>query len=272
MGRSSSQPSQGVLFGKGFPPIYLWRFWEFCAPLIPEKRNFPILGNQPALPVSEIPDKDFNFISFIREIGFYPNSINQQKLEKIVSEMLPKKKSNFDTLPNEAFAVIKNAVIDKGISFRSLGVKPTNRQSVSMKNAKIVAEATDDILLKSLVQKDSPIWDKIESIEYIQEEEVYDLTIPEYHNFIANGIIVHNSTYARCGIIVNVTPFEPEFEGYITIEISNTTPLPAKIYANEGIAQVLFFEGDAQCEVTYKSRKGKYQNQTGITLPRILRK
>jgi dCTP deaminase len=86
------------------------------------------------------------------------------------------------------------------------------------------------------------------------------------------AICLGKSTYARCGIIVNVTPFEPEFEGYITIEISNTTPLPAKIYANEGIAQVLFFEGDAQCEVTYKSRKGKYQNQTGITLPRILRK
>ena len=80
------------------------------------------------------------------------------------------------------------------------------------------------------------------------------------------------STYARCGIIVNVTPFEPEFEGHITIEISNTTPLPAKIYANEGIAQVLFFEGDEICEVSYKDKSGKYQAQTGITLPRILSK
>ncbi len=85
------------------------------------------------------------------------------------------------------------------------------------------------------------------------------------------AICLGKSTYARCGIIVNVTPFEPEFEGHITIEISNTTPLPAKIYANEGIAQVLFFEGDEQCEVTYKDKKGKYQNQTGITLPRILK-
>jgi dCTP deaminase len=85
------------------------------------------------------------------------------------------------------------------------------------------------------------------------------------------AICLGKSTYARCGIIVNVTPFEPEFEGYITIEISNTTPLPAKIYANEGIAQVLFFEGDEPCETTYKDRKGKYQKQTGITLPKILK-
>lgn len=85
------------------------------------------------------------------------------------------------------------------------------------------------------------------------------------------AICLGKSTYARCGIIVNVTPFEPAFEGHITIEISNTTPLPAKIYANEGIAQVLFFEGDTQCDVTYKDKCGKYQGQTGITLPKILK-
>jgi dCTP deaminase len=81
-------------------------------------------------------------------------------------------------------------------------------------------------------------------------------------------ICLGKSTYARCGIIVNVTPFEPEWQGHVTIEISNTTPLPAKIYANEGIAQVLFFEGE-QPEVSYADRKGKYQAQTGITLPRL---
>lgn len=80
-------------------------------------------------------------------------------------------------------------------------------------------------------------------------------------------ICLGKSTYARCGIIVNVTPFEPEWEGYVTIEISNTTPLPAKIYSNEGIAQVLFFEGDPP-DVSYADRKGKYQGQSGITLPR----
>ena len=82
-------------------------------------------------------------------------------------------------------------------------------------------------------------------------------------------ICLGKSTYARCGIIVNVTPFEPEWEGYVTLEISNTTPLPAKIYANEGLAQVLFFEGDETCEVSYGDRAGKYQKQVGITLPRL---
>ena len=81
-------------------------------------------------------------------------------------------------------------------------------------------------------------------------------------------VCLGKSTYARCGIIVNVTPFEPEWEGYVTLEFSNTTPLPAKIYANEGVAQVIFFESEEVCEVSYKDRKGKYQGQTGVTLPR----
>jgi dCTP deaminase len=82
-------------------------------------------------------------------------------------------------------------------------------------------------------------------------------------------ICVGKSTYARCGIIVNVTPFEPEWEGYVTLEISNTTPLPARIYANEGIAQVLFFESDKACEISYADKKGKYQKQQDIELPRL---
>jgi dCTP deaminase len=82
-------------------------------------------------------------------------------------------------------------------------------------------------------------------------------------------ICLGKSTYARCGIIVNVTPFEPEWEGFVTLEISNTTPLPAKIYANEGIAQVLFLQGDEPCERSYADKKGKYLKQTGVTLPKI---
>lgn len=82
-------------------------------------------------------------------------------------------------------------------------------------------------------------------------------------------ICVGKSTYARCGIIINVTPFEPEWEGFVTLEISNTTPLPAKIYANEGIAQVLFFEADEECLVSYADKKGKYQKQKKIELPRL---
>ena len=84
-------------------------------------------------------------------------------------------------------------------------------------------------------------------------------------------ICLGKSTYARCGIITNVTPFEPEWEGHVTLEISNTTPLPAKIYANEGICQVLFFEADDDdvCQTSYADKKGKYQKQTGVTLPKL---
>ena len=83
------------------------------------------------------------------------------------------------------------------------------------------------------------------------------------------AVCVGKSTYARCGIIVNVTPLEPTWEGYLTLEISNTTPLPAKIYADEGIAQLLFFEGDEEPETAYADRKGKYMKQHGVTLPRM---
>ncbi len=96
------------------------------------------------------------------------------------------------------------------------------------------------------------------------DHDVYCLTVPEAGNFaLQSGVFVHN-----CGIIVNVTPLEPEWEGHVTLEFSNTTPLPAKIYANEGVAQMLFFESDEICETSYKDRGGKYQGQTGVTLPK----
>ncbi len=82
-------------------------------------------------------------------------------------------------------------------------------------------------------------------------------------------VCLGKSTYARCGIIVNITPFEPSWEGFVTLEISNTTPLPARIYSNEGIAQVLFFEADEECDISYADKKGKYQAQQGVVLPRL---
>ena len=101
--------------------------------------------------------------------------------------------------------------------------------------------------------------------EIAGEHDVYCLTVPEAGNFaLEAGVFVRN-----CGIIVNVTPLEPEWEGHVTLEFSNTTPLPAKIYANEGVAQVIFFESDEVCETSYKDRGGKYQGQRGVTLPKI---
>jgi dCTP deaminase len=107
---------------------------------------------------------------------------------------------------------------------------------------------------------------KVQSIRPLAgDHDVYCLTVPEAGNFaLEAGVFVRN-----CGLIVNVTPFEPGWEGYVTLEISNTTPLPAKVYANEGLCQVLFFEGDEPCEITYADRKGKYQGQTGVTPPRL---
>jgi deoxycytidine triphosphate deaminase len=100
--------------------------------------------------------------------------------------------------------------------------------------------------------------------EIAGDHDVYCLTVPEAGNFaLQSGVFVHN-----CGIIVNVTPLEPEWEGHVTLEFSNTTPLPAKIYANEGVAQMLFFESDEICETSYRDRGGKYQGQRGVTLPK----
>jgi dCTP deaminase len=101
--------------------------------------------------------------------------------------------------------------------------------------------------------------------EIAGDHDVYCLTVPEAGNFaLEAGVFV-----ANCGLIVNVTPFEPGWEGTVTLEISNTTPLPARIYANEGIAQVLFLRGEERCETSYADRAGKYQKQRGITLPRV---
>jgi dCTP deaminase len=107
---------------------------------------------------------------------------------------------------------------------------------------------------------------KVESVRKLHgEHDVYCLTVPEAGNFaLQAGVFVLN-----CGIITNVTPFEPAWEGYVTLEISNTTPLPARVYSNEGIAQVLFFEADEECEVSYADKKGKYQKQSGLTLPKL---
>lgn len=107
---------------------------------------------------------------------------------------------------------------------------------------------------------------KVVSVRSLRgEHDVFCLTVPEAGNFaLESGVFVHN-----CGIIVNVTPFEPEWEGFVTLEISNTTPLPAKIYANEGLAQVLFFEADEECEISYADKKGKYQKQQSIVLPKL---
>jgi deoxycytidine triphosphate deaminase len=216
----------------------------------------------------QITDKD-QIRRFAERIGFTPGSLKQQRLDFEVLPMIrarPRRRSNFDTLPAEAWPIIGMAARVSGVTLRSLNIRTNPNQSVPFYAAGQVALATGDLYVSPLL--DGPMWDVVESIEPAGEEEVFDISVPTLHNFVANDLIVHNSTYARCGIIVNVTPLEPEWEGHVTLEFSNTTPLPAKIYANEGVAQMLFFESDEVCETSYKDRGGKYQGQRGVTLPK----
>jgi deoxycytidine triphosphate deaminase len=216
----------------------------------------------------QITDKD-QIRRFAERVGFSPNSVKQQKLDAEVLPIIqaqPRIKSNFDSLPQQAWHMMGVAARVGGTSLADLGMRTYGRKPVPYRVAARVALATGDLFVSPLL--DGPLWDEVESIEPVGEEEVFDISVPVLHNFVANGLIVHNSTYARCGIICNVTPLEPEWEGHVTLEFSNTTPLPAKIYANEGVAQMLFFESDEICETSYKDRGGKYQGQRGVTLPK----
>ncbi len=218
----------------------------------------------------QITDRE-QIIRFTDQIGFCPGSTKQRRLEDDILPVLRaspiRLRSNFDTLPLAAWSLMGAAVARAGTSLSRLAVKTNPAQSLPFTLVARVAAATGDGELLPLLE--GPVWDVVEAIEPAGEEEVFDLSVPRFRNFLANDIVVHNSTYARCGIIVNVTPLEPEWEGYVTLEFSNTTPLPAKIYANEGVAQVIFFESDEVCETSYKDRGGKYQGQKGVTLPKI---
>ena len=208
---------------------------------------------------------------FSEYIGFVPGSIKQRRLEEDVlpwmrERVVSHRKTNFDTMPQQGWRLLLDSARASGLSLNQLGIHAV-RQSVPYGAVVRVAETTGNPGLGALAN--GPIWDTVESIDPAGEEMVFDITVPGTHNFVANGFVVHNSTYARCGIIVNVTPLEPEWEGHVTLEFSNTTPLPAKIYANEGVAQMLFFESDEVCETSYKDRGGKYQGQKGVTLPKV---
>ncbi len=219
----------------------------------------------------QITDRE-EVLRFAQEIGFWPGSIQQVRLER---EILPalraqarRLSSRFDMPAHAARKLPHLVAAQPETSLRSISLLGTPLlPALSCALARRVEASAGDGPLRHLAP--GPMWDVVERITPAGEAEVFDITVPRLHNFLANGLVVHNSTYARCGIIVNVTPFEPEWEGYVTLEFSNTTPLPAKIYANEGVAQVVFFEADEECDVSYKDRGGKYQGQKGVTPPKI---
>ncbi len=165
---------------------------------------------------------------------------------------------------------IKNGVISYGLSSYGYDIRVAAEFKVFSNANHIVIDpkAFDSkMLVEATLGKDpmGSVYCIIPPNSFVLARTVEFFRIPR--NILT--LCIGKSTYARCGIIVNTTPFEPSWTGYATLEISNTTPLPAKIYANEGIAQVLFLEGDEECEVSYADRQGKYQDQQGITLPRV---
>ncbi len=216
----------------------------------------------------QITDRD-QIQRFADAIGFVPGCIKQRRLETEILPRIrarPRQRSNFDSFPNELWPAMRSTARQAGVRLQSIGVQPVGKQSVPYLSVVKLAQVAGDPYLEALV--DGPVWDVVDKIEPDGIEQVFDITVPRLHNFVANDLIIHNSTYARCGIIVNVTPLEPEWEGHVTLEFSNTTPLPARIYANEGVAQLLFFESDESCETSYRDRGGKYQGQLGVTLPK----
>jgi deoxycytidine triphosphate deaminase len=208
---------------------------------------------------------------FADQIGFVAGCRKQETFQHLLEQLgdRVRVRSNFDTLPVPAWELLRQAARSAGRSLLNMGVRGSSPQSLPYSMARTVAMATGDETIGQLVKGDV-VWDTVRSIVPAGVQDVYDLTIPGSHNFLADDLIIHNSTYARCGIIVNVTPLEPEWRGKVTIEISNTTPLPAKIYAGEGIAQILFLRGESICHTSYGDKRGKYQDQKGLTLPFVL--
>lgn len=164
--------------------------------------------------------------------------------------------------------MLKQVCYKHGHSMRSLGIDPRWGQSVPRQEFVKLGEILNEIGLIEIGQSHI-LWDTVESISLTGEEQVYDLSVAATNNFIANDFIVHNSTYARSGLVVNTTPLEPGWRGRLVLEFSNSADLPIRIYANEGIAQVTFFESDEECETSYADRAGKYQDQVGLVTPRL---
>jgi dCTP deaminase len=159
---------------------------------------------------------------------------------------------------------VRNGVISYGVSSYGYDIRVSNEFKV-FTNVNSAVVDPKNFVPQSFIDVVADEYCIIPPNSFVLSRTVEYFRIPREVLTICIG----KSTYARCGLIVNVTPLEPEWQGYLTLEISNTTPLPAKVYANEGIAQLLFLAGDGICETSYKDKKGKYQGQVGVTLPRI---
>ena len=209
---------------------------------------------------------------FLEEIGFIPNSEKDLRAKNEILPVLKGRKIQRrigDTLPKEFWTTLKYEATSFNTTLYAMGIHVRN-------TGKDVSYGKLEMFLKSCPQSDlsqyldtDVIWDEIVSIETANVEEVFDICVPETENFIANNLVVHNSTYARAGLLVNTTPLEAGWTGRLVVEIANLANLPLRVYVNEGIGQILFFESDEDCAVSYSDRGGKYQGQTGLTYAKL---
>lgn len=210
---------------------------------------------------------------FLDEIGFLPGS---QKDIRAKNEILPILESrkviqcrSDNTLPKEFGLRLKMKAAAFQTTLYALEIHPRNTgKDVTAHEPGKFLQNCPQSNLNGYLESDM-IWDEIVSIEEAGEEEVFDICVPETENFIANNLVVHNSTYARAGLLVNATPLEAGWEGRLVVEIANLANLPLRVYVNEGIGQILFFESDEDCAVSYSDRGGKYQGQTGLTYAKV---
>lgn len=209
---------------------------------------------------------------FLEKIGFLPNSEKDIRAKNEILPVLQNRKVQRrigDTLPREFWSILKAEAATLQTSLYASGIHVRNTgEDVSYANLQNFLQLCPQSNLKHFLDSDI-IWDEIVSIEDAGEEEVFDICVPEVKNFIANNLVVHNSTYARAGLLVNTTPLEAGWTGRLVVEIANLANLPLRVYVNEGIGQILFFESDEDCAVSYSDRGGKYQNQQGLTFAKV---
>lgn len=209
---------------------------------------------------------------FASEIGFWPKSIKQVRLEELIGSLKMsgarrKQREKWATLPMDGVILLRKAISDAGLKrgWGAFGTGAANRLSVvavEKATKKLGLTGWDGLIGGELV------WDRIKSIEYYGVEDVYDIEVPDGHSFVANDLIVHNSRLARGGYIMASTPIEPAWRGKITLEIGNLSPLPMKVYAGEGIGQLVFYKLDTLPEKDYDQKPGKrFQDQKGLTGP-----
>ena len=209
---------------------------------------------------------------FLDEIGFLPGSAKDVKATNVIRPVLERRVHDqrrlYDTIPAESWPALKAEARALQTTLYASGLHVRNHKDVTyLELEKFIALHPQSILARHL--NTDLIWDEVVSVEDGGVQEVFDICVPRARNFVANNLIVHNSTYARAGLLVNTTPLEAGWQGRLVVELANLADLPLRVYVNEGIGQVIFLQSDEDCDISYEDRGGKYQGQTGLTYSRL---